>query len=492
MTWSLGYLLMASGDGEWADMIEKACFNAAPGAITKDFKGFQYMSSVNQFIADDQSNHNSLAYGKMWMCYSPFHFTECCAGNVHRIMPNYAARMWMKSRDGGVVAALYGPSTLSTDTMKIHQKTSYPFSEIIEFTFEAEKPVNMPFYVRIPGWCKNAELTLNGSPRSADLQPGKFVKIERTFRNGDRVALKLPMPLKLNRLSDAHAIGGERLSIERGPLVYSYAIPEKVTIAPDHTARNKRVTNKDFPAYYIHPAGPWNFALDCNEGDFQEKVQVVERKRNGYPFDSGQSPVALEVPVKKVIGWTLADKQFTSRVPLKYDLGESETITLEPYGATRLRLTSFPDAKAEKPSLLSVKGWQVSPVYEYNPKRPFEEQVVGPEKQDENIKWQNIEFDTDGFLDLENQYKEQSGILFVKGQIEVPEASTMKMFLSHNKAAAVWVNGNQQYFDAKSKRRNNLARRDGLKLQAGKNEILIKVSRHGQEWFLNVNFLMEN
>jgi len=37
-SWSMGYMLMASGDAHWADRIEQMTFNALPGAVTKDFK----------------------------------------------------------------------------------------------------------------------------------------------------------------------------------------------------------------------------------------------------------------------------------------------------------------------------------------------------------------------------------------------------------------------------------------------------------------------
>jgi DUF1680 family protein len=36
-TWAMGYLLMATGDAQWADHIEKAVFNAGPGAVSKRF-----------------------------------------------------------------------------------------------------------------------------------------------------------------------------------------------------------------------------------------------------------------------------------------------------------------------------------------------------------------------------------------------------------------------------------------------------------------------
>ena len=43
-TWSWGYMLMATGDAIWADRVERACFNAAPGAIKNDWKALQYFS----------------------------------------------------------------------------------------------------------------------------------------------------------------------------------------------------------------------------------------------------------------------------------------------------------------------------------------------------------------------------------------------------------------------------------------------------------------
>ena len=139
-TWTVGYYLMATGDAQWADRIEKAMFNAALGAITKDFKSMQYFSCPNQFIATGNSNHNEFKYGLTWMAYRPIHETECCIGNLHRYMPNYVARMWMKDAHGQPVAALYGPSSVvygldNGVTVRVEEKTNYPFEEKIDFVF---------------------------------------------------------------------------------------------------------------------------------------------------------------------------------------------------------------------------------------------------------------------------------------------------------------------------------------------------------------------
>ena len=61
-SWSLGYLFMATGEARLADLIERATFNALPGAVTKDFKQLQYFSAVNQTeIAATNSHTASLA-----------------------------------------------------------------------------------------------------------------------------------------------------------------------------------------------------------------------------------------------------------------------------------------------------------------------------------------------------------------------------------------------------------------------------------------------
>ena len=158
-TWSVGYLLMATGKAEYADKIERACFNAAPGAVTSDFRALQYFSYPNQVLATSTSNHTLFFRGYPWMSYRPNPGTECCAGNVHRVMPNFAARMWLRDKQGGVVAALYGPGAFvgnvgqPAQTVTISEETDYPFGETITFTIHTPAAVEFPFSFRIPEWC---------------------------------------------------------------------------------------------------------------------------------------------------------------------------------------------------------------------------------------------------------------------------------------------------------------------------------------------------
>ena len=183
-TWTLGYFLETTGRAADADRIEACVFNAGLGSIGKDFKSLQYFSNLNQFIATSDSNHNPYFYGTTWCQYRPTHETECCAGNMHRFLPNYVSRLWLKDAEGAPVAALYGPCEVDFGWCRIREETRYPFDGKIVFRFSMDAPRESAFTYRVPGWCPaaGASVRVNGTHVAAGA-PGTFATIRRTFRD---------------------------------------------------------------------------------------------------------------------------------------------------------------------------------------------------------------------------------------------------------------------------------------------------------------------
>lgn len=358
-TWSLGYFLQVTGEAEWADRIERAIFNAGLGAITKDFKALQYFSSVNQLICTGTSDNNAFKRGKTWMAYRPIHETECCVGNVTRMIPNFASRLWMTKpapdADGrdGIVAALYSPNEASFDlngsTVTITEDTYYPFEGDIAFRFKLSSPQAFPFWLRIPGWATGFSVRVNGEDFAVEKPEGAaFIALDRTFTDGDVVELHLEMQTRIVELE------GQGRYVERGPLLYTYAVPQKKE--EDTTVysnmNGKKSENPDFKSWSITPDGPFNFGIDEETAD-AGGLQVTfepEKLKAGFPFDRENAPVRISLPVREIV-WGLDGGTRNPNLPLSDFLISTDltsTIELVPYGCTELRLTVFPIVPAER------------------------------------------------------------------------------------------------------------------------------------------------
>jgi hypothetical protein len=352
-TWTWGYMLMATGDGLWGDRVERACFNAGMGAIKKDWKGLQYFSCPNQFIATQTSDHNAMNQGHQMMSYqpNPGHATACCGGDVHRLFPNYVIRMWMHDNKGGLAATLYGPCRVSANVgpdkqpVEIVEETDYPFGEYIHFTVNTKKGVEFPLSLRIPQWCASPSLMVNGMEQPMPAALNGFITLTRKFHNGDQVKLTLPMSAAISKWPD-NATG-----IEHGPLVFSLPIKEKWTpvIEP-------KWSSAEFPSWDALPDGVWNYGLAMDSARGAEQVLVHRKAMTPDPWID--PPIALTVPARLIEAWKLATVPIKSEVaadmpgqlctpPLpaadvRQGSGPVAYIGLVPYGSTHLRLTIFP------------------------------------------------------------------------------------------------------------------------------------------------------
>ena len=345
LPYTYGIMLRVTGDGEWADKIEKAIFNAGLGSVTKDFKAHQYFSSPNQMIATTNTQH--FGYYPSNMAYCPGHTVSCCTGNINRMMPYYAMQMWMKTKRNGIAAALFGPSKISAEVgiknrpVTIVQRTRYPFEEHIEFEISTDSRVTFDFQIRIPGWCSHPELKVNGKRVETELTPGTFYSLEREFSNGDLVELSIPMQVK--QLKWPH----HGISFERGPVVYSLPIQDSSVIA---SAYEK--STPDFPAYDLYPSEEWQF---CPVISQPTDIRIIKNEKYSYPWNPDTPPVILRIPAKKVENWELTPVRVDGTEKIHHQIpgfpdepvfsAGTDTIELIPYGSTLLRVTLFPQSK---------------------------------------------------------------------------------------------------------------------------------------------------
>lgn len=138
-----------TGNPLWSDRCEELAFNSLPASMTPDQKGLHNLTCANQVPLDRQNKSPGVQNGGTMFTYSPFEVYRCCQHNVAHGWPYYAEELWLAKPDNGLYASLYAASEVSAQvgdgaTVKITERTAYPFGETVAFTLALAKPVRFP------------------------------------------------------------------------------------------------------------------------------------------------------------------------------------------------------------------------------------------------------------------------------------------------------------------------------------------------------------
>jgi hypothetical protein len=330
---SMEQSLAILGDATIGDRIEMIAFNALPGTFSDDMWAHQYDQEPNQV---EVSLHR-----KPWTTNGPesnLYGLEpnfgCCTANFHQGWPKFAASLWMLSHDDGLVAALHSPCEVRTmvrnTEVRILEETQYPFRGNVRIKIEPASAVSFPLRLRIPAWANTPAgapvILVNGQHADASHDAG-FAKIERTWKTGDVLELRLPISPRVVKGYNSSA------AIMNGPLVFSFPIGESWV-----KLRDRGMTAD----WQVFPNSPWNYALAVSEEDVQ-KLSVEELPIGESAFALAETPLKLRVKARKLPSWLAVDG-VADPVPQSpvHSSEPEETITLVPYGAAKLRITAFP------------------------------------------------------------------------------------------------------------------------------------------------------
>jgi hypothetical protein len=279
---------------------------------------------------------------------------RCCEHNHSFGWPFYVKSLWMATPDNGLAAVLLNSCEVSAKVgsgseVKITETTNYPFDEKINFNVSLNNKDTFPIYFRIPSWCKNPVIKINGESADGIIEPGKYARILREWSNNDRVELVLPMSVFVKVWDE----NKNSVSVNYGPLTFSLQINEKyVKVDSKKTAIGdsrwqENVDTEKWPSYEIYADSPWNYGLLLN--DKPESSFTVERKEwpaDNYPFTQQSSPIVIKAKGKIIPQWKADETGLCGILPKSPVItNEAATdLTLIPMGAARLRITSFPVA----------------------------------------------------------------------------------------------------------------------------------------------------
>src|SRR5262249_15645309 len=153
----------------------------------------------------------------------------------------------------GLCASLYTACNVTAKVgdgtpVTISEETDYPFRDIVQFKLSLPQSVRFPLYLRIPRWCRNPAVRLNGQTLAANTRPLSYLLLDREWKDGDSVLVQFPMTLEVRSWPKNQ----NAVSVEYGPLSFSLKIGE----------RYARYGGKEqWPELEVYPTTPWNYGL---------------------------------------------------------------------------------------------------------------------------------------------------------------------------------------------------------------------------------------
>jgi hypothetical protein len=147
----------------------------------------------------------------------PYDSFWCCTGTGMENHAKYGDSIYFQD-GGGLFVNLFIASALdwTEKGVKVRQETRFPEEPKTTLVIGAARPVEFALRVRVPEWVAGVcSVKINGKRHEASASPSSYLTIARTWKNGDRIEVDLPMKLRLERLPDRPDVA----AVLYGPIV---------------------------------------------------------------------------------------------------------------------------------------------------------------------------------------------------------------------------------------------------------------------------------
>ena len=202
-------MFLLTGDGKYADVLEREVYNGLLSGISLGGDRFFYDNPLGS-----GGGHHRV----------PWFGCSCCPTNVVRYLPGVGERAYAH-RGNDLWTILYFGNTasipLDNGKVKLIQQTKYPWDGEVRITVEPDRATDWGLNLRIPGWCRSKPaITVNGAALKEPKVDRGYVRIQRTWKTGDVVFLHLPMPVERVYADPRVKADVGRVALQRGPVVY--------------------------------------------------------------------------------------------------------------------------------------------------------------------------------------------------------------------------------------------------------------------------------
>jgi DUF1680 family protein len=196
------YLLRVTRDPRYGDSMERMMYNTILGALPLQSDG-------RTFYYSDCNFQGRKVYSD--------HRWPCCSGTMPQVAADYRINTYF--RDGrDVFVNLYIPSTArwtqDSAQVSLTQRSEYPYDSHVQLEVKTSKATPFAVNLRIPSWAEGASVSVNGKREA--VAAGTFARVQRKWRDGERVEVELPRNTRLEAVDARHA---DHVALVTGPLV---------------------------------------------------------------------------------------------------------------------------------------------------------------------------------------------------------------------------------------------------------------------------------
>jgi DUF1680 family protein len=221
-------LFLATGDSAYVDVMERGMYNNALSGVSASGDRYFYVNRLAS--AGDGRDHR-------WEHAS----LECCPPNLVRFLASMPGFIYAQGPDDAIYVNLYlscdAAFTVRGTKLGLSVESEMPWGGTSRITVAAEGQVRGTIKLRIPGWTRNqaapgglysyvapssarAAVSINGT-RQSSVPDGKgYVSLERLWKDGDVIEVKLPIETRWIKADERVKENRGRLAVERGPIVY--------------------------------------------------------------------------------------------------------------------------------------------------------------------------------------------------------------------------------------------------------------------------------
>ncbi|MCL5997216.1 MAG: glycoside hydrolase family 127 protein [Chloroflexi bacterium] len=251
------YLTQFTGAASYGDWVERLIYNGLGAALPMAGYGKTFYYSDYKLTGGSK-----VYYPELW---------PCCSGTFPQAVTEYHDLIYYKDATG-LYINLFVPSKVQWEhnglAIEVNQETGYPESEGVHVKVNPEGACRFALRFRVPGWVSGT-VTVRLNDRLADVvaKPGDWAVIDREWRKGDTVDIRLPMALVFVPIEP---VVPHRVALMLGPVVLVCSKAGRLE------------GDRADPASWILPMGqPMAYAVrgDPAQGLFQPFYQMAEGQK---------------------------------------------------------------------------------------------------------------------------------------------------------------------------------------------------------------------